>query len=329
MIKVLVTGATGFLGSRLVEHLVDHTNKYSVIGTGRKFSTDNRYAHPNLRYILGDLCDKKFVQTLFDEKIEMVINCASFSSPWGSKEVFEKANIQTQQHLIDECQKNKIDRFIYISSPSIYFDYTDRLGVTEKTPLPLNLVNNYAITKVKAEGLLKNSGLDYMILRPRALIGRGDTVIMPRLIRSHLEGKLRIMGNGDNLVDLTSVSNMTEAIRLSMHSNHKNEDFNISNGKPVVLWDEINSILKSIGKTTVTKKIPYPIMYGIASLLELKSKFIDRRKEPVLTRYGVGVLSKNFTFDISKAQALLGYQAKQTTEEAMDEFARWFLNSQQ
>ena len=178
-----------------------------------------------------------------------------------------------------------------------------------------------------AECHLKESNLPYIILRPRALIGRGDTVIMPRLIRSSKEGKLKIIGAGNNRVDLTPVANMVEAVKLSIFTKNLNETFNISNGEPVNLWESINFILSEIGLPVVRDKIPYSILYIIATIMEYKSRVFNK-KEPVLTRYAVGVLAKSFTFDIRKAKELLNFEPKQTTNQALVEFIQWYKSKE-
>ncbi len=324
--KVLITGATGFLGSRLVEHLTGDDRITFILATGRKFSHNNKVSHEKVKYTLGDLQNAAFVKELFTQDIDVVINCASLSSPWGRKEQFHRANIITQQNLLYESKKANIKRFLYISSPSIYFNFKDSLDITEDTPLPQNMVNEYARTKWAAECLTRDSELPYVILRPRALIGRGDTVIMPRLIRSCLEGRLKIMGDGENVVDLTSVANMCEAIRLALYTDYVNESYNISNGEPVKLWTSINQVLQAIDMDPIHKKIPYFVLYSIAYLMELKARLF-RGAEPVLTRYSVGTLSKSFTFDISKSKEKLKYQPHQSTQEAIDEFAQWYKSS--
>lgn len=322
--NILVTGATGFLGSRITEHLASKSWVESVVATGRKISFHKKINKPKIKYVLGDLVDPLFVESLLDNKIDVVINCASFSSPWGTFKLFHESNVITQRNLIHSSQKSNIQRFIYISTPSIYFNFKNRLNITEVSPLPTKQVNNYSTTKLEAERLLKKSSLDHIILRPRALIGKGDTVIMPRLIRSYKEGKLKIMGTGDNIVDLTSVSNMVDAIVLSLSTKNVNESYNISNGEPVNLWNSINSVLTKIGEDSITKKIPYHLLYSIANFLELKSKLTKSTKEPIITKYSVGVLAKSFSFNINKAKTMLGYEPKQNTNDAIQEFAIWY-----
>jgi len=328
--NILVTGATGFLGSRIVQALLLKDKVLNILATGRKINAYNKsISSPKVKYLLGDLTDIFFVQSLFQDPIDIVINCASLSSPWGTYDAFYKANCSTQRNLIQASKQSKIKRYIYISSPSIYFDFKNTTAVNENTPLPEKLVNNYAVTKVEAEKMITDSGLEYVILRPRALVGAGDTVIMPRMIRSYEEGRLKIIGTGENEVDLTSVSNFIDAIWLAITTKtiNCNTDYNITNGKPVKLWDAINYMLEKLGYPKITKKIPVSILYKIAYLMELKSKYITTKREPVLTRYSVGILANSVWFDISKAKNKLRYIPKQSTQEAMDEFLEWHLKN--
>ena len=120
-----------------------------------------------------------------------LIHAAALSSPWGKYEEFEKANLHTQQNLIASAKKNWLNKFVFISTPSMYFEMKDKFTVRESDPLPSKFINAYAETKRLAEIELEKSDIPYVILRPRALTGRGDTVIMPRLIRAFDEGRLK------------------------------------------------------------------------------------------------------------------------------------------
>lgn len=324
--NLLITGATGFLGSSLVAAFAQRTETTRIIATGRKLSPEKKIHSHKVHYQLGDLTDETFVHSLFTSSIDVVVNCASLSSPWGSYEQFYKANCLTQKNIIKVSEQASIKRFVYISTPSIYFNFQDNLGITEETPLPQTLVNHYAKTKLEAEQMLNSSSFPYIILRPRALIGKGDTVIMPRLIRSYKEGRLKILGSGKNVVDMTPISSMIQAVWLAATTNETNcqEAYNISNGEPVYLWESINSILNLIGYESLTKKVPYPVLQLVSLMMEKKALWSKSKQEPVLTQYSVGVLAKDFTFDISKAQNRLGYAPTQTTQEAIVEFAEWY-----
>ncbi|MEQ9307688.1 MAG: NAD-dependent epimerase/dehydratase family protein [Marinoscillum sp.] len=324
--RVLITGATGFLGSRTTQEFAKNPRYTHILATGRTLSPERRVMADHVTYLLGELTDEAFVSRLFQQPVDLVINCASLSSPWGKYEDFYQANVVSQQILIAQSVLSSVKRFIYISSPSVYFRFRDQLDVTENTVFPPKMVNDYARTKLEAERLLERSSLSYVTLRPRALIGAGDTVIMPRLIRSYESGKLKIMGSGENQVDLTPVANMVDAIILAAEASqiHSNQAYNISNGQPVNLWQAINDILQMIGHEPVKKRIPYWLLMTIAWFMEITARHLTRDQEPTLTRYSVGVLAHSFTLNIDKATKNLGYVPRQTVEEAMKEFADWY-----
>lgn len=322
--KVLLTGATGFLGYRTLEKLVTHPAIDSILATGRNLLPYRQVLHPKVTYRLGDLEDKRLVDDLM-QGVDVIINTASLSSPWGKRQAFEQANLHTQLNLIASAKAHQVSHFIYISSPSIYYNGNNRWNVKESDPLPRKFVNEYARTKFEAEQMLAKQFPSFIILRPRALIGRGDSIIMPRLIHAFDKGRLKVIGNGKNRVDLTSVSNVADAIILAVTPTLEalNQAYNITNGEPVNLWDCISSVLQDLDRTLNPQKIPLTLIDTIAAFLELKSRFTTF-EEPTLTRYGVGTLAHDFTLDISKAKELLGYQPLMNTQTAIQEFVNWY-----
>ena len=326
--KILLTGATGFLGYRTLEKLVLQHDVISIIAVGRTMKITHVVNHPKVEYRLGDLRDKDFVNAIV-EGCTHIIHAAALSSPWGRFDDFYEANFVSQNNLIDAAKIHNIEKYVFVSTPSLYFELKNKLNIKESDDLPKKFINDYAATKYQAERKLEKSSIPYVILRPRALTGRGDTVIMPRLIRAYDEGRLKIIGNGENVADLTSVANVVDAIYLSLIADEyaTNETYNISNGKPVRLWDTIGDVLSKLDKIPPTKKVPFGLVKFIAQLMEMKSRMTNM-KEPALTKYGVGTLAKSFTMDISKARELLKYDPKVSTQEAIEEFVKWYKHNE-
>jgi nucleoside-diphosphate-sugar epimerase len=322
--KILLTGATGGLGFRTLEKLIENPKIEKIIATGRVIRPTHFVEHSKVNYILGDLENADFVSELV-KKADYIIHAAALSSPWGKYSEFEKVNVFTMNNLINAAKIHNIKRFVYISTPSLYFNGQDRFDVKESEQLPTTFVNAYSKTKYEAELALEKSGIPYVTLRPRALIGRGDTIIMPRLIRAFEEGKLKIIGDGKNIVDLTSLANVAESIELALFVNDAglNQIYNITNGEPVQLWETIEKVLTLLGHEMNKKKVPYSVVKFASQIMELKAK-LTNYKEPALTTYGVGILAKSFTMEISKAKSLLGYSPKISTDEAIDEFVSWY-----
>lgn len=322
--KILLTGATGGLGFRTLECLIENPKVEKIIATGRVIRPTHFVEHHKVEYQLGNLEDADFVSKLV-EQADYIVHAAALSSPWGKYTEFEKANVVTMNNLINASKKHHIKRYVYVSTPSLYFNGKDRFDVKESELLPTAFVNAYSKTKYEAEVALEKSEIPYVILRPRALIGRGDTIIMPRLIRAFEEGKLKIIGDGKNIVDLTSLANVADSIELALLVGDAglNQIYNITNGEPVNLWETIEKVLLLLGHEMSKKRIPYSVVKTLSQIMELKAK-LTNYQEPALTTYGVGVLARSFTMDISKAKLLLGYSPKISTDEAIDEFVRWY-----
>ena len=324
MMKIVVTGATGFLGSRLLEQLASKdANAMEVIGIGRTLKPQSTVEASNIKYQLGDLEEQAFVHDAISGA-EVVVHAAALSAQMAPLGAFERANVKVTEHVVQACEAHGVKRLIFISSPSVYFQMKDQLSISESDPLP-SPINVYSKTKREAECVVRASDVPHVIFRPRALIGRGDTVILPRIIRAHSAGRLRRMGLEQNRVDLTPVSNVVDAILLAIQAPGEalNQTYNISNGQPELLWPLLDKVFLELGLEDVTRRIPIPVAIVVARLMEWHAKWLNGRKEPVLTVYGIGTLTKDFGMDISKARALLGYEPKQTVEEAIGEFLNW------
>lgn len=137
---------------------------------------------------------------------------------------------------------------MHLSSPSIYFDGRDHLDLNEEY-VPRRFSDHYGATKYQAEQLVlsaRDLGLEVLALRPRFVVGAGDTSIFPRMIQAHRKGRLRILGNGLNRVDFTSVHNLNDALFSCLLAGEPalGKVYNISNGQPVPFWDAVNYVMR-------------------------------------------------------------------------------------
>lgn len=326
---ILITGAAGFLGGRTAKYFAqDKTNR--VIATSRRAHRKEELEAHSCFFIQGDLAQYDFCEKL-TQGVDILIHCAALSSPFGKYDDFYAANVLATENLLKAGQKNGLKQFIFISTPSIYFNYEDRFGVRELDALPEKMVNDYARTKLMAEEVVlaaNGANLKSIALRPRAIIGAEDTVIFPRLLEAYKQGKLKIVGDGKNSCDFTCVRNVIHAIECAMKAPDLafGEAYNITDGNPTALWPSINYTLKELGLTPPKKKIPLFIALFVASMIELIARNFQGGKEPALTKYGIGILAKSMTLDISKARALLKYEPIMTTKDGINEFIQWHLN---
>lgn len=323
--KALITGATGFLGGALTRRL--YSMGWDVTALGRNPKKLNQLEDDGIRVLQIDLKDKTALANACKNQ-EIVFHCAALPSPWGNFETFYQANVIGTRNVIRGCEEHHVKRLVHVSTPSLYFDYNSRINVKETDPLP-EPVSNYSATKILAEQELDEAfarGLATIAIRPRALFGPGDTVIFPRLIPRLQSGRLPILGDGENVVDLTYIENVVDALLLCAESpaSTLGKKYNISNGEPVKIWELVNRICDELNLPHPARKISYKTANAAATVLELLYSLIPFSPEPPLTRISVSMMANNTTLDISAAKNELGYQPKVSIDEGFDLFMKWW-----
>lgn len=325
--RALVTGATGFLGGALARRL--HGMGWDVSALGRNSVKLNQLNDDGIRAVYVDISKPDQVNASFFN-VDLVFHCAALPSPWGGFEKFYQANVIGTRNIVQACMDGNVKRLVYVSTPSIYFDYTSRIGVKENDPLP-EPISHYARTKLLAEEEVDKGfaqGLAVVSIRPRALFGEGDTVIFPRLLARLKSGRLPILGAGENIVDLTYIQNVVDALLLCAESpaNTFGKKYNISNGEPVRIWELINHICVELGFPKPSRKISLQTAQLAGGALELLYTLIPYSPEPPLTRLSVSMMANSTTLDISAAKKELGYQPKISVEEGVQRFLEWWKN---
>ena len=316
LMKIVVTGATGFLGGRLLERLAQEASTDTeVVGIGRTLKPGNTVDHKSVRYELGNLEDTSFVQKAF-HGADKVVHAAALSAQMGPPGAFERANVMATQHVVDACVAHGVQRLVLISSPSVYFQMKDQPNIQESDPLPAP-INVYAKTKRAAERIVQNSGIPHVILRPRALIGRGDTVILPRVIRAHAEGRLRRMGSQKNKVDLTPVSNVVDAICLGLNARPEglNQIYNISNGDPIALAAAGRRVRQARSRTR-RQDVSLNVAKGIA-LARVARHMAQWPQRTCIDSVWGGNIDQHVRHGHFQARKLLDYKPRQSVEEAI------------
>ena len=321
MKKVLVTGATGFLGKYVVEELVEHG--YQVRAFGRNRAIGQSLVNASVTFIQGDLTNQEDL-TKACQEMDMVVHAGALSTVWGPWEDFYQTNVLGTKYVLEACRETNIDRLVYVSSPSIYAAPRDQLGIKESDAPQENRLNNYIRSKLASEKLFKDyPDVSSVILRPRGLFGIGDTSILPRVLNLSQKIGIPLIGDGRQLMDMTCVENVALAIRLALETPQAaGEVYNITNGEPRAFRNLIEETLRGLGYPIRYRKIPAPLVSAISSSLECIYKSLKLKGEPALTRYTYYLLRYSQTLDISKAERDLGYRPKITISEGIEQYVQ-------
>ncbi len=331
--KILITGATGFIGSSYVRHLVEQRPDVTVYFAGRDLAKGNEIsALTGAHFYRGDLADVPYVQ-LICKDMDAIVHCAGATGLWGPYEDYYQANVVATETLLDAAITSGVRRFVNISTPTIYFDFNDHLNITEEF-LPPRFADNYARTKYQAEMRVHRANSEQMrtlSLRPRMVVGPGDYSIFPRLISMHEQGLLRQIGEGRNIVSMTSIENMMLALDCAVFGpdDIAGEVYNIADPQPVNFWEMVNSLMSSMAMPSVTRKISYNVAFSAATLSETYHRIRKTREEPALMRYKVAILSRSFTLNIEKAKRRLGYNPEFLLQPTIEQFVKWWTSPAQ
>jgi nucleoside-diphosphate-sugar epimerase len=324
--RVLITGATGFLGGALARRLKQ--DGFAVTATGRDPRAGAKLEQDGIRFVAADLTDAEAVRRLCAEQA-YVFHSAALAAPWGSRDAFERANVLATRHVAEASRAANVRRFVFVSSPSIYMENSDRLSISEDDPLPPRALSLYAETKREAEQIVDGEharGLSTITIRPQAIFGPGDRTIFPRLIRLAKKGTLPIIGDGKNLIDVTYIDNVVDALVLCMRAEGPalGGKFNITNGEPQSLYALVERVLDQLHLQYRRKRISLSTASKIAAGLELIHRVALPNKEPLLTRYAVCALARTRTLNIDRARTELGYTPRVSVDEGIERFVRWY-----
>jgi nucleoside-diphosphate-sugar epimerase len=302
--RILVTGATGFVGRHLVRALL--RRDHAVRAFGRDPQACAGLKDEGAEVLRGDLRDAEAVDAACDGA-EAVYHVGALSAPWGKLADFCAINVNGTRHVLAGCQAHGVRRLIHISSPSVVFSGRDVINSTESASCPRRFLCDYSWSKKLAEDLVRGSGVPAVIVRPKAVFGPGDTSLLPRLVDRARAGRLPQVGSGDNLIDLTYVDNVVEALVLALTADAApGRTYTVTNGEPVRLWDTVRQVLGRLGIAPKLRRVPYRLAYMIAAGLEWKARLFGG--EPALTRYLAAILGRTQTYDITAARRDLGYR---------------------
>jgi len=326
--KILVTGATGFAGGVFIRSLRDKFPDSHIVGTGRNPEKAKELRDEGFEIITGPLTDPGFISGELGH-FTHIVHSAARSSIWGKYSEFYRDNVELTKNLLDNIES--LERFIYISTANIYFNFKDRIDVKEDDPLPRRYVTWYPVTKLMGEREVLNyqkRAVHTISLRPRGIIGKGDTTSLPRVLKAYEEDKIKIIGNGKNIIDFTSIKNLSHAVALSLTSGPETsgQAYNISDGESFGFWPLMEETTKKLGYNKKIGRVPYPVVYFAASLSELIAK-LRGGYEPSLTRYAAGIMKASFTLNNDKASKQLGYKPVISSMESINEFLEWHQGS--
>jgi nucleoside-diphosphate-sugar epimerase len=322
-----VTGAGGFVGRAVSERLLDRG--WSVRGF-------NRGAYPELaalgvEMVRGDLADASAVMAA-TAGCDAVFHVGAKAGIWGSDAEYHSANVVGTANVLAACREHGVPKLVYTSSPSVVHSGGHIEGGDESLPYPDHFESPYPRTKAEAERMVlaaNGDGLATVALRPHLVWGPRDNHLVPKIVARAKSGRLRLVGDGSNLVDTVYIDNAADAHlaaceRLGPGAGCAGRAYFISNGEPMPVRDVINGIIAAAGLPPVTSTIPVGVAVAAGKVLETLHGWFAPRREPQMTAFLARQLATAHWFDISAARKDLGWEPKVPLAEGFQRLKAWF-----
>ena len=322
--QVLVTGGGGFVGGYVIDRLLKRG--YEVRSFGR--SPQPVLEAKGVEVICGDLASADDVRAAC-RGVDAVFHVAAKAGVWGSWGSFYQPNVVGTRNVVEACQAEGVGRLVYTSTPSVVFNGEPIQGGGQEMLYGRNWLCHYAHTKAIAEQEALGANCDTLkvvALRPHLVFGPGDPHLLPRVIESVKAGRLKIVGGGNNRVDVSYVEDVAaahlDAFDALETGTCAGQAYFISQGESVALWPWLNQVLQGLGHPPLVKRIPLPLAYVAGALAECIWKVFAKEGEPPITRFVAVELAKDHYFDIGAAKRELSYSPSYSMQAALHETIR-------
>jgi nucleoside-diphosphate-sugar epimerase len=312
MTRILVTGASGFVGGRFMARF-RHRPELELHGVGRRALDDPRYTSLDL--------SRPFELPFTPD---VVVHAAARASPWGRRHEYERDNVEATRQVLAFCERRGRPRLVYVSSSSVFYRPGHQLGLTEESPIGPRFVNEYARTKHVGEMLVSRYQGSWAIVRPRAVFGPGDTVLFPRILEAARRGRLPLLEtDGPPAIgDLVYIDTLLDYLLAIAIRRELSGSYNLTNGEPVPIQPFLLDVFARLGLPAPTRRVSVRTAMLAASVTEGTYRLLRLRGEPPITRFGVGVFAWSKTFDVTKSRAALGPPSV-SLAEGVEAFVRW------
>ena len=319
---VLVTGATGFLGSHLLARLRAAGRAVTIVSRSPRPALEAQ----GMRVVVGELHDPAVCREAV-RGAATVFHVAARVGIWGPYNDFYRDNVVATRCLLDAARAAGAARFVHTSTPSVVYNGRDLAGADESLPLTTSCPSPYPLTKALAEHeVLAAHSLSFRTcaLRPHLIWGIGDPHLVPRILARAAAGRLRVVGTGENLVDMVHVENATDAQLQAEQALGSGAGagpaggraYFITNGEPVNLWRWIDGLLVALGRPPLpARRIPLGLASALGAACEATWTVLPLRGEPPMTRFVAAELARHHWFSIAAARRDLGYAPRVSMAE--------------
>ncbi len=316
--KILITGASGFIGKELVKELCKENEIYAFVHNAKKINI----FPDSVKIIEGDILDRAIINKAIENK-DIVYHLAVLKDELADFKKLYNVNVEGTKNILESALKNKVKQFIFVSTVGVIDGCEKEGSLTEHSQY--NPQTNYEKTKCEAEKIVleyyKQFHLPITVIRPTMVYGpeSKDWLMFIKLVKKNLP----IVGKGDNFFHLVYIKDVIQSLILVKGNQQAvGQIYNIADGIPYTYKEVYKTIAQYLGINYRERFIPKWLALIFGRSCELYNKLTKSRV--VLIRPYMLRLIRNRRIDISKALKEINYLPCYDLEKGMKETINWF-----
>ena len=332
--KALVTGATGLLGSHIVDRLLERGDEVRALA--RPGSDTSYLEERGVELAQGDVTDFDSLRRAC-QGMDCVFHAAARVSDWGPWSEFEAITIGGTEKALRAAVEAGVPRFLHVSTDSVYPN-RDRLRgavYSEDTPYEpkppqwdhyqrAKIAAEAKVWEIHGEGRLRASAV-----RPALILGERDRSIMPELIR-FLSGRgAAYIGSGHNRHPIVYAGEAAQlCVLAATEEAGAGQSYNAASGERVSQRELFAAIAAELGIDQPKRGVPFRLAYFLGAAGEMWARLTRSGRRPTLTRGAVNLVAANFSLELGKAKRELGWEATVPLREAVRRSVEWLKAKQ-
>ncbi len=324
---VLVTGATGFLGSHIAERLVQRGEPVRCLV--RPTSDTSFLQSLGVELVTGDITDAPTLNSALDG-VGTVYHAAAMVGDWAPWSTFQSVTVSGTRNMLKAAGAARVRRFLHVSTDGVYRFKDLSSGVDEESPLETKFgwLDYYRRAKTAAEQIARHSHrtgrVPVSIVRPALILGERDAAMLPGIIAFLKSGTATIIGNGKNRLPCVYAGDVAELCILAATSHDAaGETYNAVNPEHVTQLDLYRAVAAETGLKVPRRRVPLRVLYALAFAMEVRARARGWAHRPELSRFAVNLIGLDYQEDASKAERDLGWQPQVMMVEAVQRGVEW------
>ncbi len=316
--RVLVTGASGFLGRAVAAQ---------VAAAGHSVRTFQRRPSgvAGAEDVLGSVTVGADVERAVRD-VDAVVHLAAKVSLAGDPAEFRRVNVGGTRSVLAAARRAGATRMVFVSSPSVAFSGSSIMGDGALPADPRRARGDYARTKAVAELMaLASDAPEFSVVavRPHLVWGPGDTQLIRRIVDRARRHRLPLLDHGAALIDTTYIDNAASAITAALERADAvhGQAFVVTNGEPRPVAELLAEICAAAGEPAPRWRVPAAVARGAGSLVEAVWRVWPGADEPPMSRFLAEQLSTAHWFDQRRTRTQLQWTPTVTLEEGLSRLA--------